>query len=57
MNSLCIHVADMKVTTFSNKTQHFATNSECSACRNAPGPRLFRAIVDTDGTVLLCRHA
>jgi hypothetical protein len=38
MNSLCIHVADMKLTTFSNKTQHFATHSLGLACRRRPRP-------------------
>ena len=58
MNSLCIHVAHMKVTTFSNKTQHFCDQRRVLGLpETAPAYDYFGQIVDTDATVLLCRHA
>jgi hypothetical protein len=58
MNSLCLHVADMKITTCNN--QNLALCDEQRALglpETAPAYDYFGQIVDTDGTGLLCRHA
>ena len=58
MNSLGIHVAHMKVTTFSNKTQRFCDQQRAlGSPETAPAYDYFGQIVDTEATVLLRRHA
>jgi hypothetical protein len=58
MNSLCIHVAHMKVTTFNNQSPALGDEQRTLGLPEmAPAHDYFGQIVDTDGTVMLCRHA